>query len=142
MSMAEYPKPIPVKDHVTERFWESAREHRLLIQRCGDCDAFQFFPQTFCRVCLSDRIEWVESSGRGQVYSYTIVHRSPNAGFDEDVPYSVALIDLQEGVRMMSNVVEIEPQDLHVGMPVEVVFEDITPIISLPKFRPIARSKP
>ena len=140
--MAEYPKPIPVQDHVTGRFWESAREHKLLIQRCSDCDEYQFFPQTSCRVCLSDRTEWVESRGRGQIYSYTIVHRPPNASFDEDVPYSVALIELEEGVRMMSNVVEIEPQDIRVGMPVEVVFEDISPTISLPKFRPIAGSEP
>ena len=79
----------------------------------------------------------MESNGRGLVYSYTIVYRPPGSAFEPDVPYTVALIDLSEGCRLLSNVVDVNPQDIRVGMPVKVVFEEITPDISLPKFRPL-----
>lgn len=134
--MAEYRKPVPTPDHVTGEFWDAARNHELLVQHCRDCGAYQVLPQSCCRSCLSDRIEWVEATGKGTIYSYTVVHRPPSRKFEEDVPYTVALVELDEGVRMMSNIVEIEPQDVRVGMEVEVVFEEIGPGISLPKFRP------
>jgi uncharacterized OB-fold protein len=134
--MTEYRKPIPTPDRVTEEFWDAARRHELLIQRCRDCGASQFLPQSCCRACLSQRIQWVAASGKGKIYSYTIVHRPPTPKFQEDVPYAVALVELDEGVRMMSNIVGIGPQDVRVGMAVEVVFEGISPTISLPKFRP------
>ncbi|RJP68210.1 MAG: Zn-ribbon domain-containing OB-fold protein [Candidatus Abyssobacteria bacterium SURF_17] len=136
--MPEYLKPMPVPDHITETFWAAARQHKLLIQQCRDCGRNQFFPQSSCRACLSENLEWVEASGSGKVYSYTIIHRPPSASFEEDAPYTVALVELGEGVRMMSNIIEIEPDQVRVGMPVHVVFEDISPTISLPKFRPAA----
>ncbi len=135
--MNEYTKPVPFPDNVTEKFWAAAREKRLLIQKCNDCGALQFLAQSQCRGCLGEGLEWIEASGRGKVYSYTVVHRAPTARFEEDVPYVVALIDLEEGVRMMSAVVGIEPEAVRVDMPVEVVFDEITSTISLPKFRPI-----
>lgn len=139
--MPEYIKPMPVPDHITEKFWDAARKHILLIQRCGDCGHNQFFPQSSCRSCLSENTKWVEASGTGKIYSYTIIHRPPSVSFEEDAPYTVALIELDEGVRMMSNIVEIEPEDVRVGMLVHVVFEDISPTISLPKFRPATIEK-
>ena len=135
--MAEYMKPVPTPDHVSGIFWEAAKQHRLTIQRCRDCGEYQFFPQSYCRKCLSENIDWIEASGKGEVYSYTIVHRPPSLTFEEDVPYTVALVELNEGVRLMSNIVEIEPEEVCVGMPVELVFDDISPMISLPKFRPV-----
>ncbi len=134
--MTEYTKPVPFPDLVTAKFWEAAKEHKLLIQLCGKCGARQFFPQALCRACLSENVEWIEARGKGKIYSYTVVHRPPSAQFEEDAPYVVALIELEEGVRMMSNIVGIEPSAVCVGMEVEVVFEEITPDISLPKFRP------
>jgi len=133
-------KPVPVPDHVTGRFWEAAKQHRLLIQRCGDCGTNQFLPQSCCRTCLSENIDWIETGGKGHVYAYTVIYRPPTLTFEDDVPYTVALVELEEGVRLMSNIVEIEPEEVRVGMPVEVVFDDISPIISLPKFRPIEAS--
>ena len=136
--MAEHMKPAPMPDHVTAEFWEAAKQGRLLIQRCGDCGRLQFFPQSQCRTCLSEHVEWVEASGKGRIYSYTVVHRPPSLTFEDDVPYTVALVELKEGVRMMSTIIEIEPEHVRVDMPVEAVFDDISPTISLPKFRPVA----
>jgi uncharacterized OB-fold protein len=134
--MTEYKKPVPIPDNVTTEFWDAAKERRLLFQRCRDCGARQSFPQAFCRGCLSENLEWNEASGKGRIYSYTVVHRPPTAAFQEDVPYTVALVQLEEGVRMMGSIVGIEPDDVRVDMPVSVVFDDITPAIALPRFRP------
>ena len=138
--MTDYSKPVPFPDLVTARYWEAAREGKLLIQSCADCGVRQFFPHAHCRSCLSENVEWIETSGRGKVYSYTVVHRAPSAQFQEDAPYVVALVELDEGVRMMSNIVGIEPSAARIGMDVEVVFEEITQDISLPKFRPSERA--
>jgi uncharacterized OB-fold protein len=138
--MEEYLKPVPIPDHVTGKFWAASKQHKLLIQHCFDCGARQSFPQSYCRCCLSENIDWSEASGRGKIYSYTIVYRPPSVKFQEDVPYTVALVELDEGVRMMSNITEIEPEDVRVGMTVEVVFDNVTSTISLPKFRPMGGS--
>jgi len=134
--MEAYRKPVPEPDPVTAPFWESARQKKLLIQYCPDCDTHQFFPQNHCRECLSDKLEWVASTGKGTVYSFTVIHRPPSSAFEQDVPYAVALVDLEEGCRMISSIVDVSPEDVRVGMSVEVVFEEITANISLPKFRP------
>ena len=138
--MQAYEKPVPVPDNVTAPFWEAAKQGRLLIQHCPGCGARQFYPQSSCRECLSEELEWMEATGKGTIYSYTVVHRAPNRPFEPDVPYTVALVDLDEGCRMLSNVVDVNPEDVRVGMPVEVLFEEITPEISLPKFRPRRQS--
>ncbi len=138
--MQAYEKPVPTPDHATGPFWEAAKQGRLLIQRCPNCGAHQFYPQSSCRRCLSDDLEWLDAKGKGTIYSYTIIHRAPRRTFEPDVPYTVALVDLDEGCRMMSNIVDVSPEEVRVGMQVEVVFEAITPEISLPKFRPIQSS--
>ncbi len=138
--MQTYEKPVPVPDRVTGPFWEAAKQGRFLIQRCPSCGAHQFYPQSSCRRCLSEELEWMDAKGKGTIYSYTVIHRAPNRPFEPDVPYTVALVDLDEGCRMLSNIVDVDPEDVRVGMPVEVVFEEITPEISLPKFRPRRQS--
>jgi uncharacterized protein len=132
--MAEYTRPLPVPDGDTKPFWDAAKEHRLTIQRCQNCHEAIFYPRSLCPHCMSDRIEWIAASGKGTIYSYTVVHQSP-AAFADIVPYVVALINLDEGVRLMSRVVDSAPADVKIGAPVEVVFEDVTPEISLPHFR-------
>lgn len=134
--MKPYEKPVPQPDSVTGTFWQAARQGRLVIQRCLNCGAHQFYPQASCRGCLSEDLEWVDAKGKGTIYTYTVVHRAPSRPFEPDVPYTVALVDLDEGCRMLSNIVEAGPEEVRVGMPVEIVFEEITPEISLPKFRP------
>jgi uncharacterized OB-fold protein len=132
--LAEYTRPLPVPDGDTKPYWDAAREHRLVIQRCQACQQAIFYPRSLCPHCMSDQIAWLDASGKGTIYSYTVVHRAP-AQFAEDVPYVVALIDLAEGVRLMSNVVDCAPSDVRIGAPVEVTFDNVTPEISLPKFR-------
>ena len=132
--MTDYLRPLPVPDGDTKLYWDAAKEHRLSIQRCADCQRSVFYPRSICPHCGSDRLHWIDSSGRGTVYSYTVVHRAPG-GFTDAVPYVVALIDLEEGVRLMSNVVDCAPGDVQIGEHVEVTFDDVTPDITLPKFR-------
>jgi uncharacterized OB-fold protein len=132
-----YTKPIPVPDNISRTFWENAKAHKLLLQRCRDCGTYQSFPQSCCRRCLADNPEWIESSGKGKVYSFTIIHRPPSHSFEEDVPYIVAIIELDEGPRLMSNIIEAKPDEVQVNMRVEVIFDDINSMISLPRFRPI-----
>jgi uncharacterized OB-fold protein len=132
--MAEFNRPLPVPDGDTKPYWDAAKEHRLVIQRCQDCQQAIFYPRSICPHCMSDRLAWIEASGKGTIYSYTVVHRAPLA-FADSAPYVVALIDLAEGVRMMTNVVGAPPADVGIGAAVEVVFDDVTPEITLPKFR-------
>ncbi len=132
--MAEVNRPLPVPDGDTRPYWDAAKERRLLIQRCQDCHRAIFYPRSICPHCASDRVAWIAASGRGTVYSYTVVHRAP-AAFVGDVPYVVALIELEEGVRLMSNIVGCSPSDVRIGGAVTVVFDDVTPEVTLPKFR-------
>jgi uncharacterized OB-fold protein len=137
--VAEYTRTLPVPDGDTKPYWDAAKEHRLIIQRCHDCTRAIFYPRSVCPFCMADHIDWIEASGHGTIYSYTIVHRAPPQ-FADGVPYVVALIDLAEGVRLMSNVVDCAPTDVRIGAAVEVTFDDVTPEITLPKFRLSARA--
>ena len=132
--MAEYTRTLPVPDGDTKPYWDAAKQHRLAIQRCAACGRAIFYPRSVCPYCMSDQIDWFDASGRGTIYSYTVVHRAP-PGFTDSVPYVVALIDLAEGVRLMSNIVDCSPSDVRIGAPVEVTYDDVTPEITLPKFR-------
>lgn len=133
-----YQKPLPSIDPETEVFWRAAKEHRLIIQRCQKDGIYIFYPRAVCPYCMSDQITWVTASGKGKVYSFTVVHQHPNPAFQAEAPYIVALIELDEGVRMMSTV-EGSPENMEVGMDVEVVFDDVTQELSLPRFRPTGR---
>ena len=130
-----YSKPIPVATDETRPFWEAARRGELVLQRCRDCGAWRFPPNLLCTECLSAAFEWKAVSGRGKVYSYVVFHRAYHPAFAADLPYAVACIELDEGPRLMSNIVGTSPDRVRCDMPVEVVFEEITSDISLPKFR-------
>lgn len=127
-------KPLPTIDPSSRPFWEAAKAHRLAIQHCEDCGAYIFYPRTTCTTCSSDRLEWTESSGEGFVYSYTISYRPAGTGFKEDVPYVVAVIELKEGPRLLSNIVTDDLESVTIGSEVRVVFDDVTDEITLPKF--------
>jgi hypothetical protein len=136
--MAEVKKPIPIPDGDSETFWQGCNEEKLLIQHCTDCGKHIYYPRAVCPHCMSDALEWVESSGKGKVYSYTIARRGAGPAFAEDAPYVVALIDLDEGVRMLSNIINIDVDEVRCDMPVEVVFEQVGDM-KLPKFQPVNR---
>ena len=130
-------KPIPVPTRETQPYWEGCKQHELRIQQCAACGHSQFYPRLYCTACMSERVEWVTASGHGTVLSFTIVYRPVTPAFAADVPYVVALITLDEGPQLMSNVVGCAPETVHIGMPVEVTFEDWTEEISVPKFKPV-----
>ena len=131
-----YRKPLPRIDEESRGYWEALARHELYLQRCRACGTFRFYPRALCPDCLSDATEWVRASGRGTVYSFTVTYQNQAPGFREEVPYVLAIVELAEGVRLMTNVVGSSPETVRIGMPVEVVFEDVTPEITLPKFRP------
>ena len=131
------PRPLPLPDEVSQFFWDGAREGRLLVQGCQRCSKLQYPPDVVCVHCQSVELAPVEVSGRGRLWSYTVVERVFHAGFADAVPYVVGLIELdeQEGLRLLTNVVDAEPDQLGVGLPVEVTFEDRGEVV-LPQFRP------
>lgn len=131
-----YDKPLPVIDPGTETFWAEARSHRLTIPRCLDCGKYHFYPRALCPHCHSERLEWTAVSGRGTIYSFTIARKPAGPAFAPDLPYVIALIDLDEGPRMMTNLVVPDVDAVRIGCRVEVVFDDVSPEITLPRFRP------
>lgn len=135
--MADYDRPVPVPQPESDYYWEKAKAHELWLRKCNACVQAYFYPRDFCPTCHTKDVTWVQSSGKGTVYAFTIVHRSPPP-FREHCPYVAAVVELDEGARMPSNIVidDPSPDNLSIGMPVEVVFEDITDEISLPKFKP------
>ena len=134
----DYKKPLPQADPVTAPFWESVKAHAMKIQRCNDTGKYFFYPRGMSPFTLSDNISWEPVSGKGTVHAFSIVYNNRAPGFVDELPYVVAMIELEEGPRMMSNLIDVEPDPEHVkiGMPVEVVYEDVTDEVTLPKFRP------
>ncbi|MEE3327074.1 MAG: Zn-ribbon domain-containing OB-fold protein [Myxococcota bacterium] len=130
--------PLPAPTPISSPHWEGARKDRLRVQRCRSCEQHIFIPQPTCTQCLSGELEWVESSGKGELYSYTVVHRPQQPAFE--TPYTVVIVQLEEGFFMLSNLIDCEETDISIGMPLEVVFEKMSNEISLPYFRPRAVS--
>lgn len=131
-----YAKPIPVPSHESRPYWEALRKHELVMPRCGACGNRWFPPTLLCPSCRSADVAWAPVSGRGKVFSFVVFHRTYHKGFADERPYCVAVIALEEGPRMISNVIGIAPDDVRCDMPVEVVFEDITETATLAKFKP------
>ena len=107
------------------------------MPRCKNHNGFFFYPRDLCPVCLSPDIEWAKVTGKGRVYAYTVVYQPNDPLFAEDAPYTYAVIQLDEGARMISNVIEIDPEKVEIDMRVEAVFEDITDEWTLVKFKPV-----
>ena len=135
--MPEYSGPLPVATPETRPFWEAARRHELSLQRCRACSTYVFYPRAACPRCLSADLEWRRVSGRGRLHTFTVVHRGAR-NFPLPTPYVIAIVELDEGPRLMTNLVGVEPDPAKIafGMPVEVVFEDVSPEVTLPRFRP------
>ena len=133
-------KPLPQINAVTQPFWSATAEKRLSMPRCRDCNAFTFPPRPACGECGGENLEWQNLSGRGRVYSFTVIRQVVGGpavrAFERDIPYVVALVDLDEGPRITSNIVGCPVEAVQIGMPVEVVFEQASPEVWLPKFKP------
>ena len=126
--------PVPPITPESAPYWNGAREGKLLLQRCLDCRALRFYPRTLCPGCWSDRAEWTEASGRGRVHSFTIIRRPPAPAFTARLPYVVALVDLDEGPRMMANIVGEDALGVQMEEPVTLTFE-ARGEVALPQFR-------
>jgi uncharacterized OB-fold protein len=129
--------PWPEPDEDTSFFWDAARQQQLVLHRCTACGQLQYPPDVVCVYCQSQDLEPEQLSGRGALYSFAVVRRAFHGGFLNALPYVVALVELQEqpGLRMLTNLVDVDPGQLRVGMPVEVTFEE-RGAVTLPQFRP------
>ena len=129
------PKPVPEVTAELRPFFEGAKRGELLVQKCGGCGRHRFPPRAICSDCLSREAGWARVSGRGTVFSFAVMHQVYHPAFAAEAPYPIVVVELEEGARMISNVVDCPPADLKVGLPVEVVFERQTDDVTLPKFR-------
>ena len=126
---------LPRPTALSQPYWDGCREGVLLLQHCQDCAEFQFYPRIMCSHCGGQNLAWTASTGRGLVASFTVVRRGVSAAYT--APYVVALIDLEEGPRMMSSVTAVAAEDVRVGLPVEVTFTGWSDDIAVPEFRPL-----
>ncbi|MDE0884418.1 MAG: OB-fold domain-containing protein [Myxococcota bacterium] len=133
--MTEYSLPLPVLEGHSADFYGFCKEGELRFQRCDGCGAWRHVPRELCAECGSWEWTWTLSSGKGEVFTYTVVGRALHPAFDDSVPYAVSVVEMEEGVRVLSRVADVEPGELEIGMPVQVDFEAVTDEISLPIFR-------
>ncbi|HEY2255964.1 MAG TPA: Zn-ribbon domain-containing OB-fold protein [Variovorax sp.] len=131
----EYTKPLPTLTHENRPFWDACRAGHLSLQQCASCAHLRYPISPFCPRCLSGEFAWSKVSGRGTVFSYVVFHRAYHPGFQADVPYNVALVQLEEGPRLYTNIVGTPNDQVRIGDAVEVVFERATDEIAIPKFR-------
>lgn len=128
-------KPLPKPNAVTAPFWDACAEGRFTFQTCAACGHNQFPPRLSCAACHGDELDWRTASGRGTVYSSTVVHRAPMEAFKADAPYALAIVELEEGVRAMMNVRDVAPEKVVIGLPVEIFFEAAVEGPPLPQAR-------
>ena len=128
-------RPIPYPDNASREYWAAAADGRLLYQECPKCGNRQLYPRALCTAC-GETPEWVTASGRGTVHTFTNIRQNYSKPFRDELPYAVAIVELEEGPRLMSNISGIAPDDVRIGMPVEVYFEPAAENVGVPFFRP------
>ncbi|KKL78696.1 hypothetical protein LCGC14_2022260 [marine sediment metagenome] len=136
-------KTVPVPSPDSLPFWEGARRGELLIPFCPACQEYFFYPRPFCPRCFRWEVDWRPSSGRGVLYTFAIQYQPLNPEWIEDIPYVTAVVELEEGVRLFTLLVECEPdpEKIHCGMPVEVVFDPVSEEVTIPRFRPLKEAQ-
>ena len=128
-------RPVPVLRHLAAEFYAHCRSGELRFQRCTKCGAWRHVPRQTCAKCGSWDWAWTRSSGRGRVFTWTVVRRPMHPAFANDAPYAPVVIEMEEGVRIVSQVIDCPPDELRKGMSVEVTFDAVMPEVTLPKFR-------
>ncbi|HEX3705867.1 MAG TPA: Zn-ribbon domain-containing OB-fold protein [Mycobacteriales bacterium] len=134
------PRPrsdLPTIEAETAPFWQAAAEGRFLIRRCSDCGRAHHYPRPFCPFCWSANVPWQDASGRATLYTYSTVYLNDLPPFDEQLPYVAAVVDLEEGPRVMTRIVNATAEELSIGMPLEVTFQPLNDDIVAPYFRPV-----
>ncbi|MDP6977805.1 MAG: OB-fold domain-containing protein [Myxococcota bacterium] len=133
--MSDYTLPLPELDGLHGEFFAHCKNHALHFQRCDDCQTFRHVPREMCPECGSWNWSWQPSSGRGKVFTWTVVARPMHPAFVDACPYAPVVVEMEEGVRLLSEVVDVAPADLEIDMAVEVQFDDVTSDVTLPKFK-------
>lgn len=128
-------RPAPQPTRESEEYWAGALRNQLLVQWCEHCSRHQFYPRAFCTSCLSDELQWVKVSGRGTIYTFTISRIAPSPAFQSLLPYATAVVELNEGVRLLTNILEPDLSKIVIGAEVEVCFEPIRDDVCLPQFK-------
>ena len=136
--MSDPTRPLPQPTDLTRPYWQAAARGELHLQQCQDCQRWQFYPRPFCLLCESEALQWHAASGLGRIYTSTVNYRAPNPFMKQRLPYVVAMIELDEGPRLMANVLDAQPGDVAIGRRVEVVFERVSDEMALPQFRLLA----
>lgn len=126
----------PTRAPESEPFWAGCAQERMVVPRCGDCRRFHFYPRRFCPYCDSGDIEWREASGAGTVYSFAVVQKPIEKAFSSLVPYVIAIVELEEGIRMLSHVVDVSPADMTCGICVRVQYRKVSDTFTVPVFGP------
>ena len=132
--MPDKPRPAPIT--ITKPFWDGLAENRLRLQRCDACGQVQFYPRVRCTGCLSDRLDWVDASGKGTIYTFTVARQPTHPAFADEVPQLQGVVELAEGPKMTSTFVDMSPEDLAVGLAVEAVYDHGDDGVTLLRFRP------
>ena len=135
--MTNYLKPLPIIDDDNREYWEYCKKHELRMQKCQNCGYIRFPPSLICPQCHSMDTDWIKLRGKGKIYSFVIYRTPYHPSYTDDIPYTVAIIQLDEGPRMESNITDCKVEDIRIDMPVEVYFDDVTGEVSLPKFKPV-----
>jgi uncharacterized OB-fold protein len=128
-------KLLPLPDEASAPFWQGAAENHLMLMRCAECGAWRLPARSHCDECLSDQVRWEQASGKGTVRTFGIMHQAYSPAWAADLPYGIAIVELEEGPRMPASIVGVKPSELRVGMPVVVDFEHHSDV-SIPRFRP------
>ncbi len=137
----KYLKPLPsesMSDELDKPFWEAAARHEFVLHQCQACKRY-YWPASNCLEHGPDHMKWVKASGRGTLHTYTIIHRPFQQSFKADVPYNVGVVETEEGPLVFTNVVGCANEELRVGMPLQVTFDDVEEGVSIPKFKPAAK---
>ena len=136
MGDQEYTRPIPVADEASKPFFDGANEGKLMLVKCSQCGTHRLPGRERCLDCWSTESEWAQASGKGKLYTYGIMHQKYHPAFAEETPYNYALVELDEGPRLVTNIVDCEPDDMKTDMPVEAVFDHVSDEATLIRFRP------
>jgi uncharacterized OB-fold protein len=132
-----YQKPLPQPNPDTQPFWDGCKKHQLRFQKCKTCGHVRWPAAIICPDCHAKETSWITAGGKGKVYTFTVYHQAFHPAFDDDIPYVTAIIALDEGPHLLSNIVGCAPDDVYCDMPVEVTWEDVDEEFSLPKFKPV-----
>jgi uncharacterized OB-fold protein len=133
-----YTKPLPEPSRDSKPYWDALAEGRLVIQQCAACGTLRHYPRPVCDACYSMDVTWRQACGRGRVHSWTVAHHAFHPGFKGELPYVLATVDLEEGVRMVAQLRGMAPEAMAIGLPVEVTFERAGDGLTLPVFAPAA----